>query len=95
MKFVEIISRISGLERRDYSNIEEREVCTNESKLKHLPAVILNVFFGNILGLCLISLYQFKKISFTMVLYEKNLEMLGIFDYISSNVLLSSTVKQK
>ena len=46
VKFVEIISRISGLERRDYSNIEEREVCTNESKLKHLPAVILNVFLG-------------------------------------------------
>ena len=35
---------------------------TRASDFKHLPAVILNVFLVNILGLCLISLHQFKKL---------------------------------
>ena len=47
---------------------------TRASDSKHLPAVILNDFFSmNILGLCVISLYRFKKSSFTMVLCEKTL----------------------
>ena len=68
---------------------------TRASDSKYLPAVILNIFFVNILGLCLISLYRLKKLSFTMVFYKQNFEMLSMFDKISSNVLLSPKVQIK
>ena len=70
---------------------KEEYARTRASDSKHLPAVILNVFFVNILGLYLISFYQFKKTSFAMVLYEKNFEMIpGHFLAIYYHVLLSS-----
>ena len=48
------------------------------SDSKHLPALTHSIFLVNILGLCLIFALLTKKLGFTMVLYEKNFEMLSI-----------------
>ena len=52
---------------------------TRASDSKHLPALTHSNFLVNILCLCLIFTLSTKKLGFTIVLYEKNFEMLSIF----------------
>ncbi len=62
---------------------------TRASDSKQLPAFIHSTFLVNILGLSLIFGLSPKKLGFTMVLYEKNFEMLSFFGAILSRVLMS------
>ena len=75
---IEPNKNISYFIKRIYLWLKGDYTRTRASYSKHLPALIHSMFLVNILGLCLIFGLSTKKLGFTIVLYEKNFEMLNI-----------------
>ena len=63
----------------DTINHETKGLCTNN--LKHLPAVNMEIFLVNLLGLYLIELYRIKKLSLSMIVCKKNVKHIWIKYY--------------